>query len=93
MKVTCTANGDRVEVDADASTTLAVLKNHIRDQTGIPPNYQNLIHNGRRLTNMNATLGEYGVGDTLLLEMHMRGGCGESCGGCGCGESCYCTIL
>jgi hypothetical protein len=45
------------------------------------------------LTNMNATLGEYGVGDTLELEMHMKGGCGESCGCCGLGESCYCTIL
>jgi len=93
MKVTCTANGNKIEVDADNNTTLASLKTHIQNQTGIPPNYQNLIHNGRMLTNMNATLGEYGVGDTLELEMHMKGGCGESCGCCGLGESCYCTIL
>ena len=44
MKVTCTANGNRVEVDADANTTLATLKKHIQDQTGIPPKYQNVCN-------------------------------------------------
>lgn len=32
-------------------------------------------------------------GSHVQLSFNLHGGCSESCGGCGCGESCSCNIL
>jgi len=52
------------------------------------------MYGGKKLTNMDETLADYGVdGEDVELSVHLNGGCWESCGGCGCGEACGCTIL
>eukprot|EP01110_Echinostelium_bisporum_P000894 TRINITY_DN1218_c0_g1_i2.p1 TRINITY_DN1218_c0_g1~~TRINITY_DN1218_c0_g1_i2.p1 ORF type:complete len:94 (-),score=33.38 TRINITY_DN1218_c0_g1_i2:136-417(-) len=93
MKVIFQGNGEALSMNVSELSTVASVKENIHSQTGILPRYQKLKFNGSMLSEPEMSMRDYGVDGDIDLSVHLQGGCGESCGGCGCGESCYCTII
>ncbi|PRP89846.1 hypothetical protein PROFUN_00188 [Planoprotostelium fungivorum] len=85
VKIVLTATGESFEANIN---DVQQLKNHIFEQKGVPQSYQMFKDaSGVVMTN------DIADGSTVNLSFHLKGGCEESCGCCGCGEECCCTII
>ncbi|PRP83215.1 hypothetical protein PROFUN_09379 [Planoprotostelium fungivorum] len=81
VSVTLISTGETFQAEAK---NLVQLREQIFQIKGIPQNVQML----------NSSSGEVlEDGSHVQLSFNLHGGCSESCGGCGCGESCSCNIL
>eukprot|EP01113_Clastostelium_recurvatum_P037606 TRINITY_DN5519_c0_g2_i1.p1 TRINITY_DN5519_c0_g2~~TRINITY_DN5519_c0_g2_i1.p1 ORF type:complete len:134 (-),score=36.12 TRINITY_DN5519_c0_g2_i1:63-431(-) len=85
--------GERFQVDLSQVASLNDLKSKIQTESGVSPSYQLLSCGGKVIHR--GKLQSFNLNDdsTIDMEVTMNGGCSESCGGCGFGESCSCTIL
>jgi len=87
--------GEQVDVNCDIDANVMELKKAVHEATGVPPKYQCFKFRESHLSKSNATLRSYGISqdDELMLSVTLAGGCYESCGCCGCDESCCCNIV
>ncbi|PRP78758.1 hypothetical protein PROFUN_00931 [Planoprotostelium fungivorum] len=85
VKIVLTATGETFEAQA---SDVQQLKDEIYEQKGVPQSYQMFKDASGAVMN-----NDIADGSTVNLSFHLKGGCEESCGCCGCQEECCCTII
>ncbi|EJD51781.1 ubiquitin [Auricularia subglabra TFB-10046 SS5] len=70
-----TLTGKEIELDIDLDDKITRIKEKVEEQSGVPPQQQRLIHQGRQLVDdKTARESNINPGNTLHLVLALRGG-------------------
>jgi hypothetical protein len=71
MQLSLSGSGHKVSVTVEGDDTVAALKQAAAEATGLPAEYQRLVHRGKRLDDDNASVTSTGVADgSKLMLVH-----------------------